>query len=329
MPTKKKKMPRRINPWLPLTIILIIIFAGFIFYDKSPTFHKNINWVFGIEEVETTKTPLVTLIALTDTSIENPSYDLQEKIDGLKEDLEGEANLNIIIMDVNDNKGKELAEKLNLKTIPVFLFDEPLTETLLYKELAGFFVQEDKYYMLQLLPYDYLSLPETGDGHVKGVTGDMAPIKIIGYNSFSCPYCALMKNVFYQALDEYPGKIQYVYKHYNRGGIDPLLAHASECAAEQGKFWEMHDYIFEHLDDLKEGDTKATITNFAVQIELNSDTFDTCMLEERYNEKISNHTQEAFSYAINGTPGIFINDIFIGGATSYENLKSIIDSFNL
>lgn len=328
MPSQKKKQTfKKINFWIPFTIILIIIFAGFIFYDKSPTFHKNINAVFGITDINTPHIPDVKLIALTNTALENPEYDLQEKIDGLQEDMNGEAVLHISTIDINDDKGKELVEKLKIKTVPVFLFDEPLNETQLYKELAGFFVKEGDYYILQLLPYDYLSLPETGDGHVKGASNDMAPIKIIEYSSFSCPYCVQMKDVIYQALDEYPGQIQFVYKHYNRGGIDSFLALASECSGEQDKFWEMHDYIFDHLADMKDGDPVTMINDFAAQTGLDLESFDTCMQEERYAEKIQNHTHEAYDYAINGTPGVFVNDVFIGGATSYENLKSIIDSF--
>jgi protein-disulfide isomerase len=175
-----------------------------------------------------------------------------------------------------------------------------------------------------------LELPKSSDGHIKGVQEGEAPVTIIEYSSFSCGYCALMNQVFDKILEEYPEKIKYVYKHFNRGGIDLTLENAAECAAEtdENKFWDMHDYIFKNQKELRGENTKELLIQEAKKLGIDESSFTECLNENRYSLKITNQTNEAYTYAINGTPGIFVNDKFIGGAISYENLKSIIDSFN-
>jgi protein-disulfide isomerase len=136
-----------------------------------------------------------------------------------------------------------------------------------------------------------------------------------------------MKDVISQALNDYPAKVQFVYKHFNRGGIDILLGNAAECAGEEGKFWEMHDYIFDNLSELDLETLAEDFTNKAVELGIDSESYITCMQEERYTDKIESHTNEGYSFAVSGTPALFVNDIFIGGAVPYERLKEAIDQF--
>jgi protein-disulfide isomerase len=327
MPPKKKKNAFRFNPWILISVIAVIVLAGFIFYDKSPTFHNNVNFVLGIEDDVFPEIQKVKLTVLTDNSIENPAYDLDEKVDAITEELETEAEVSVETVDINDDEGKKLIEELNLKTYPILLFDKSFGETDLYKGLVAFFVEEGDYFVLRLQAYGHLEIPEVGDGHVKGAGSDAAPITIIEYSSFTCPYCANMKDVFYQALENYPNQIRYVYKHFDRGGADQFFAHMAECADEQGKFWEMHDYIFDNISNTEETDSTVLMNTYATQVGLDLQLFESCMSEGRYTQKIAEQTQEGYNFAITGTPGIFINDEFIGGAIDYETLKVIIDSF--
>jgi protein-disulfide isomerase len=137
-----------------------------------------------------------------------------------------------------------------------------------------------------------------------------------------------MGPVFDQALKEYPDKIKFVYKNFNRGGLDPLVENAAECAGEQNKFWEMHDYIFENQKALVSGETEQMLKDQAKTLGLDSAKFDECIASEKYLGKIDAQTNEAFTFSVSGTPGIFVNDVFIGGAVDYETLKQVIDSFN-
>lgn len=327
MSSKKSKNAFKFNPWILVTIIAVVVFAGFIFYDKSPTFHNNVNFVLGIEDDKFPEIHKVKLTVLTDTAITNPSYDLEEKVQSIQDELADEANLDVETLDINDDKAKELIEKMDLKTYPLFLFDKEFSETELYKGLIGFFVEEDDYYVLRLQPYGFLKFPEVGDGHITGATSDDAPVTIVEYSSFSCAYCAKMNEVFSQVLEEYPTQVRFVYKHFDRGGVDQFLAHMSECADEQEKFWEMHDYIFKHVSETSDSDGKTVMNAFASQLGLDVQLFENCMNEGRYTQKIADQTEEGYTFAISGTPGIFVNDKFIGGAVDFETIKLIIDSF--
>jgi predicted DsbA family dithiol-disulfide isomerase len=323
MPLKKLKLP---NPWILTSIALILIFAGLICYDKSPTFRGNINYLLGLkeEQIPEGEPKQVNLIVLNDKFFANPPYDLDEKVTQVKNELESE--LIIKNVDINDEEGKKLIADYNLKSVPVLIFDENFGKTGFYKDASPYFSAENNNYLLRLQPFKFLQLPQAGDAWAKG--NNNAKITIIEYSSFTCPYCTQMGPVFDQALKEYPDKIKFVYKNFNRGGLDPLVENAAECAGEQNKFWEMHDYIFENQKALVSGETEQMLKDQAKTLGLDSAKFDECIASEKYLVKIDAQTNEAFTFSVSGTPGIFVNDVFIGGAVDYETLKQVIDSFN-
>jgi protein-disulfide isomerase len=325
MSEKKIKLP---SPWLLSSIALILILAGFIVYDKSTTFRSNINFLLGVQEtaIPEGEPKQVNLTVLTDKFLSNPPYDLDEKVTQLKDELESE--LVVKTVDLNDEEGKKLITDYGLNTLPVLIFDENFGKTSFYEQFTTYFSAEKNHYILKLEPFKYLSLPQVGDGWVKGNTADTAKITIIEYSSFTCPYCEVMSPVFEQALKEYPDKIRFVYKHFNRGGLDPMLENASECAGEQEKFWEFHDYIFANIQDLVSGNTEKLIKAEAKTLGLDTTKFDTCIDNNSYANKIADQTNEAYSFTVNGTPGIFVNDVFIGGAVDFDSLKQVIDTFN-
>lgn len=325
MSEKKFKLP---NPWLLSSIALILIFAGFIAYDKSTTFRSNINFLLGVQEtaVPEGEPKQVNLTVLTDKFFVNPPYNLDEKVTQLKDELESE--LVVKTVDLNDDEGKKLIADYSLNTLPVLIFDENFGKTSFYEQVSPYFSAEKNHYLLRLQPYKFLKLPAVGDGQVKGVTSDSAKVTIIEYSSFTCPYCEQMAPVFDEVLKAYPNSVRFVYKHFDRGGLDPMLENASECAGEQGKFWEFHDFIFAKRQDLVSGDTEKLVKDEAKTLGLDTTKFDTCFDNNSYADKIANQTNEAYSFTVNGTPGIFVNNEFIGGAVDFESLKKVIDTFN-
>lgn len=89
-----------------------------------------------------------------------------------------------------------------------------------------------------------------GNASVKG-NGD-APVVIVEYSDFQCPYCERAFPTVQQVLSAYPGKVLFAYKHFPIASIHPhaqKTAEASECARDQGKFWEFHDKLFETQED--------------------------------------------------------------------------------
>lgn len=156
--------------------------------------------------------------------------------------------------------------------------------------------------------------PEVGQAAVKGPTG--AKVTIIEYSSFTCPYCNKARSVLQQLLDNHP--VRLAYKHFDRGGIDSIAAQAAECAGEQGRFWEMHDAIF---DRGAGGDLKQ----YALDLGLKGPEFNSCLDSGRYAQRVKDDTQEALSYGVDATPTFFVNGRKVVGALPYSSFEGIIE----
>lgn len=151
-----------------------------------------------------------------------------------------------------------------------------------------------------------------------------APITLVEYSDFECPFCERIYPTFKKLLSQYPDKVRLVYKHF------PLSFHpnaqkaseASECAGEQGKFWEYHDTLF---DNQQNGFSTANFKQWAEDLGLNSSKFDDCLDTGKYASKVQADEVDGQSRGVNGTPATFINGQLVSGAVPYESFKSIID----
>lgn len=313
------------NPWFYSTILLLIIFAGVILYNKSFAFHDSINSILGLDNTISPQQPPIHLTVISDKEIQNMPYNLDEQITALEEEIDAEILVKKV--DLSEDEATQLIADFEIKTLPVLIFNESLADTSFYLDASAFFTNIDGHYIMRVRPVKFLQIPEPSNGRKKGITDESVPVIIIAYNSFSCPYCTMMKSVFYQALEEYPDEVMYVFKHFNRGGADLALANASECAGEQDKFWEMHDYMFDNLDQLRDQGIDTFLDTAADNLSLDKEAFGTCNEEERYAELINEHTKEAHEHGLSGTPAIFINDTFVGGAVQYDTIEEIINSF--
>jgi len=150
-----------------------------------------------------------------------------------------------------------------------------------------------------------------------------APVKVFEFSDFQCPYCAMFHEVMHQIVDEYDGQVVWVYKQF------PIASHplgmpgaiATECANEQGKFWEMSDMIFANQDTL----TEASFEEYAEELGLNLEAYQSCVADERYYEKILTDYNLGVENGVRGTPTNFVNNEMVPGAVPYENMKAIID----
>lgn len=158
--------------------------------------------------------------------------------------------------------------------------------------------------------------------HIKGDKN--APVTLVEYSDFECPFCGRVQPTLEQVLDEYKGQVKLIFRHY------PLSFHpnarkaaeASECAAEQGRFWEMHDKMFENQQALSVDNLK----DYAKELGLNTSNFDKCLDDGKYAQKIQDDIAEGSQYGVQGTPATFVNGELISGAQPYDNFKSVIDS---
>ena len=167
-----------------------------------------------------------------------------------------------------------------------------------------------------------------------------APITIIEFSDFQCPFCA---RFYTQTLpliyEEYiePGKVKLVFRDYPIQSIHPNAvpaAIASECANEQGKFKEMHDTLFENQNEWgkqKTADALSLFSQYATKIQLEQEVFDSCLTSGKYIEEISKDLDDGRDYGVTGTPGFFVGNDQIGyvelkGAQPFESFKKVIDS---
>ncbi len=161
---------------------------------------------------------------------------------------------------------------------------------------------------------------DPGD-HIKG--NPEASITIVEFSDFECPYCVRFSQTMNQIIREYPSDVRWAYRHF------PLSSHlearpaaeASECAAEQNKFWEFHDGLFEN----QEGLGNILYFELAKNLELDVEQFQYCFSSRKYKDKVESDYQAGIQNGVKGTPGNFINGTPLGGALPYERLKKMVD----
>jgi protein-disulfide isomerase len=132
-----------------------------------------------------------------------------------------------------------------------------------------------------------------------------APVTIVEFSDFQCPYCARLQPTLRQVLIEYPEEVKLVFKHF------PLSSHkqarnavkAAEAAREQGKFWEMHDLIFANFSSL----TESSFTTFADQLDLDAGQFEADYTSKKYEELVELDLDAGRSSGVTGTPSLFMN----------------------
>ena len=153
--------------------------------------------------------------------------------------------------------------------------------------------------------------------HVWGKIG--APVEIIIYDDFECPFCAQFALTIEEVKEQFGDKVAIAFRHFPlRGHANAVpAAIASECAAEQDKFWEMHDKLFEanRTDSLG----NASIVSDAEELGLDMDSFNSCFESEKYISKVQEHLDEGRKYGVSGTPGGFVNGEPIPGAYPFED----------
>jgi len=153
---------------------------------------------------------------------------------------------------------------------------------------------------------------------------DNAPITIITFSDFECPYCSRAAKTAEQVMNAYAGKVRLVFRDYPLPFHDKAqkAAEAGKCANEQGKFWQMHDWMFEHQDklgveQLKEG---------AKGLGIDAAKFDACLDSDKYAQAVKDDLKAGQDAGVNGTPAFFVNGKLLSGAQPLEAFKASIDA---
>lgn len=158
-----------------------------------------------------------------------------------------------------------------------------------------------------------------------------APVTIIEYADFQCPYCGkFFKEVEPSVREKYvkTGKVKFVYRDFAFLGQESLWsANAARCAGEQGKFWEMHDYIYSNQKGENQGAfSKENLKKFASVLGLNRSAFDGCLDSDKYLNTIQKQTKDGGSAGVQGTPANFVNGTLYAGALPAATFIQIIES---
>jgi protein-disulfide isomerase len=161
-----------------------------------------------------------------------------------------------------------------------------------------------------------------------------AKVTIFEFSDFQCPFCRVFEQGAYaQIKKDYidTGKARLIYRHYplDFHPQSKLAAEASECAGEQGKFWEMHDKMFAEQEKKGSGTTITFTANdvkkWASAIGVKAAQFNTCLDTNKYDGRINDDINFANSIGVSGTPTFFINGARLVGAQPFASFKAAID----
>jgi protein-disulfide isomerase len=166
-----------------------------------------------------------------------------------------------------------------------------------------------------------LAVPVGPDDHVRGP--DDAPVTLVEYGDFECPYCGVAYPVVKALESEYADRLRVVFRSF------PLLQHphaqaaseAAEFAADHGKFWEMHDTLFEHQRALGE----QHLLDYARELGLDPSALTVALREHTYAPLVAEQKEGGEESGIPGTPAFFLNDVLFEDEPTRENLANAID----
>lgn len=169
--------------------------------------------------------------------------------------------------------------------------------------------------------------------HIRGSLD--AQVFLIEYSDLECPFCKQFHSTAQQAVDEYEGKVAWVYRHFPLDTLHSKAdkeAEAAECAFELGGndgFWKFVDKIFE-VTPSNNGLDLARLPTYASQVGLNQTAFKTCLDSGKYKDKVESQYQSGVGAGVSGTPGNFIMNKkgevwLIPGAVPFETLKQTIE----
>lgn len=165
------------------------------------------------------------------------------------------------------------------------------------------FVSSDTTGMVQEISYSFIVKIDTTDAPFLGMPE--APISVVIFSDFQCPYCSRLSPIFAQLLEQNPETVKIAYKHFPIRGHEQAApaAVAAIAAQKQGKFWEYHDKLFENMKDLK----PEKFLEIATSLGLDMTKFQKDMTDPQNMARINKDQQDGAAAGVKGTPSIFIN----------------------
>jgi protein-disulfide isomerase len=175
--------------------------------------------------------------------------------------------------------------------------------------------------MSALLDRPRLTLPVGRRDHVRGPA--TAPLTLLEYGDYECPFCGAAHSVVDQVVQIMGDQLRFAYRHFPLTQIHPhaqQAAEAAEAAAAQGRFWEMHDLLFEHQDRLAARDLLA----YASTLGLDAPRFAIELNTHAHAPRVREDFLSGVRSGVNGTPTFFINDLRHNGGYDLESLLTAL-----
>ena len=149
-----------------------------------------------------------------------------------------------------------------------------------------------------------LTEPLGADDHLAGTPS--APVTLIEYGDFQCPYCRAAHPIVQEVLRQRPGVVRFAYRHFPLTNVHPyadLAAEVAESAAAHGQFWPMHDWLFENQELIDPVHIGVGVTSLGLPV----DVVDKELSEHVYSDRVHRDFVSGVRSGVNGTPTFYIN----------------------
>lgn len=161
------------------------------------------------------------------------------------------------------------------------------------------------------------------------VLGDPnAPVTMVEFSDYDCPFCTrFYSETLPEIKEKYieTGKVKFVYRDFPLEKLHPnawTIAMATECAGEQGMFFEMHNLVFD-TPGTKDADT---LKSMASELGLDTASFNSCLDNEETRAEVEKDMQDGMDNGVQGTPAFFVNDVFVSGAQPFNEFEKLIEA---
>jgi protein-disulfide isomerase len=166
-----------------------------------------------------------------------------------------------------------------------------------------------------------LKLPDPKRDHIAG--NAEAPITLLEYGDFECPACGQAYPVIKAVQEQLGDRLCFVFRHFPLSNVHPhaeSAAETAEAAGAQGRFWEMHDVLFENQDALDD----ESLLEYAAALDLDAERVIREVLDKTYQSRIREDFKTGVRAGVNGTPTLFINGERYDGPRDFETLLTIL-----
>lgn len=186
-----------------------------------------------------------------------------------------------------------------------------------------------------ILTLSVFALSACSDGGTESSIGDHtignlnSEIVLLEYSDFQCPACASYHPTIQRLMEEFEDDIQFTYRHFPLGQHEHanLAARSAEAAGLQGKFWEMHDMIFDNQSTWSdETNAKESFLGYAESLGLDLAQFEQDLNSTDVKNKVNRDRQDGNRAEVNATPTFYLNGTKVSGISSYEDFQGLIQS---